>query len=82
MDPWLFLREFLNQTPSHIRTLTLSFKQIELIMRARLPPEAYKSNKEWLDFAGIPRTWGRLPAWRAGPVNVEEEWVTFTRIGP
>lgn len=82
MPEWMFLRRFLELCPYHVRSLTLSFEQIEMIIGVKLPPEAYRSEETWTDMDGIPRTWGRLPAWRAGPINLREHWVTFTRIGP
>ena len=36
------LKRFLDGTPAHINSLTLSFAQIDLVIAARLPAGAYK----------------------------------------
>jgi len=74
------LKEFLDLTPRHISCVTFSFSQIELIIRDKLPPGAYKYREGWSNHSGFARARGWLPDWRSGPVNVEEQWVTFTRI--
>lgn len=73
------LKQFLDCTPEHIDELTLSFRQIELIIATELPPGAYKYREGWANHKGFARARGWLPDWRTGPVNVEEQWVTFKR---
>lgn len=73
------LKRFLDGTPEHINELTLSFRQIELVIGDELPPGAYKYREGWANHKGFSRARGWLPDWRTGPVSVEEQWVTFKR---
>ena len=77
---WEPLKQFLDASPMHINSMTLSFAQIEQIINGQLPPGAYKYRAGWADHSGFARARGWLPDWRTGPVNLEEQWVTFTRV--
>ena len=52
------LKQFLDCTPEHIDELTLSFRQIELIIAAELPPGAYKYREGWANHEGNARARG------------------------
>jgi len=76
------LKQFLDLTPGHIDEVTLTFAQIELVIGDELPPGAYRHRAGWANDAGRPRARGWLPDWRAGPVDLEGQWVTFSRTSP
>ena len=73
------LKQFLDSTPDHIDSVTLSFAQIELVIGAGLPRGAYEYREGWVNHVGFARARGWLPEWRTGPVSVQGQWVTFTR---
>jgi hypothetical protein len=77
------LERFLRATPHHVQELTLSFKQIELILGSTLP----KSHLDWRQFwenqsdaASRPqaRAWTNA-GFRVSKVDQTGGWVTFTK---
>ena len=41
------LEDFMRKAPKHVTNITLSFEQIELIIRTSLPRSAYKYRQWW-----------------------------------
>jgi hypothetical protein len=78
------LRIFLENTPSAVSEMTLSFQQVESILGFVLPPSA-RRHRAWWGNPGSPRYHPHAQAWLAAgwkvdTVDQQAEWVLFRRV--
>ena len=84
MNKYTFLEQFLQATPQKLSCITLSFKQIELVIRSALPPAASKFRPWWANNSTSPSR--QCKSWMnagfkvdKGGVNLQQKWVRFRR---
>ena len=78
------LGEFLRKTPRNIDRVTLSFEQIELIIRATLPRWSEETYRAWWANQKDVSTRPQAKAWTQAGFAVDEverkqKWVRFVR---
>ena len=77
------LEDFLRKTPNHVRKVTLSFDQVEMIIRFSLPEAAYTYRQWWenqTDNKGRPQAKAWMGAgFKTSPKNINNAWVEFAR---
>jgi hypothetical protein len=76
------LEVYLQGLPASQREITLSFEQIERILKAKLPPSAYQYQAWWAN----QKTGSHVEAyawmdagWKVETVNFSNKWVRFVR---
>jgi len=78
------LKNYLLSLPDHQDETTLSFKELERILGANLPPSAYKYRAWWgNDKSSVhvnARAWMGA-GWLVDAFNLSEHWVRFVRQG-
>lgn len=76
------LGHYLHDLPANQKEVTLSFEQIERILKGRLPPSAYESRKWWEhETEGdhvTARAWSNA-GWKVDGLNLNEKWVKLVR---
>jgi hypothetical protein len=77
------LEQYLRDTPRNQKEVTLSFEQIEKIIRSKLPSSAY-GYPQWWEHATEgnhlnTRAWTSA-GWRIENLNLEQKWVTLVRV--
>lgn len=76
------LEHYLRELRSTQVEVTLSFGQIEEILKSKLPASAYEDNRWWEhETEGNhvnKRAWFNA-GWKVDEVNVKEKWVKYTR---
>jgi hypothetical protein len=76
------LEKHLRDLPSTQKEVTLSFAQIEAILKSKLPASAYEDNRWWEhETEGNhvnKRAWSTA-GWKVTEVNVKEKWARFER---
>ena len=80
----LHLKHILRDLPARRRQLTLSFEQIEQIVKSPLPASAYE-DRRWWDHEKegnhvSARAWANA-GWKVETVNFSEKWVKLVRVG-
>lgn len=77
------LNTYLSKTPSHLTHVVVSFTQIEQIIGAALPPNAYNPKGSWWRNTRTtrrPQSWAWLSAgWKQDIVSWNDNWVRFRR---
>ena len=77
------LKEYLVNLPENQNEITLSFEQIEKIIRDKLPPAAYRHRAWWSNEKhGVhvnAHAWMDA-GWKVDTVNLRDNWVRFVRI--
>jgi hypothetical protein len=80
------LEKFLGATPTHIQEITLSFVQIEMIIRERLP-NSHLDHQQWWENQTDTSNRPQARAWLNAGFEVKDfkqdkasGWVTFSRI--
>ncbi|OQC58834.1 MAG: hypothetical protein BWX54_00908 [Verrucomicrobia bacterium ADurb.Bin018] len=77
------LKDYLIVTPTQIQTITLSFQQVEIIIRANLPPAARRFRAWWANqqVGSRPQAESWMNAgFKVDKVNFTGTCVTFKRI--
>src|SRR5574341_497779 len=76
------LEHYLRDLPANQKEVTLSFEQIERILKGKLPPSAYESQKWWEhETEGdhvTARSWSNA-GWKVDGLNLNEKWVKLVR---
>ena len=76
------LEKHLRDLPSNQKEVTLSFAQIEAILKSKLPDSAYEDNRWWEhETEGnhvSKRAWSTA-GWKVTEVNVKEKRARFVR---
>jgi hypothetical protein len=76
------LENYLRNLPASRRQVTLSFEQIEAILKTPLPASAYEDRRWWDHEKEGNHVNGRAWAnagWNVDTVNVSEKWVKLVR---
>jgi len=76
------LEKYLRGIPASQKEITLSFEQIEGILKSKLPSSAYE-DRRWWDKAKegnhvSARSWSNA-GWKVDEVNFNEKWVRLLR---
>lgn len=77
------LNNFLVNAPSPVQTITLSFQQVEIIIRAKLPDASRKYRPWWANqkVGNRPQAESWMKAgFKVDKVDLTCNWVKFTRI--
>ena len=78
------LEHYLYDLPASQREVTLSFEQIEKILKSPLPVSAYEDQRWWdHEKEGNhvnARAWANA-GWKVASLDVNEKWVTLVRSG-
>ncbi len=76
------LERYLRELPSTQKEVTLTFEQVETILKSNLPASAYEDERWWEhETEGNhvnKRAWSTA-GWRMDEVNVKEKWARFGR---
>jgi hypothetical protein len=76
------LEQYLRDLTSTQKEVTLSFVQIEEILKSKLPASAYEDNRWWEhETEGNhvnKRAWSTA-GWKVAEVDVKKKWARFTR---
>ena len=77
------LEKYLSDLPKSTHEITLSFEEIERILKFKLPPSAYESPKWWEhekegNHINM-RAWSNA-GWKVDSVDNEKTWVRFRRV--
>ena len=76
------LETYLRDLPASLREVTLSFDQIEGILKSRLPSSAYEYRQWWENEKEgnhvNARAWANA-GWKVDAVNFSENWVRLVR---
>jgi len=77
------LKNYLRDLPTGQRQVTLSFEQIEQILKSPLPSSAYE-DRRWWDHEKEgnhvnARAWANA-GWKVDTVNFGEKWVRLVRM--
>ena len=76
------LENYLRELPADQNEVTLSFEQIEEILKSKLPASAYEDERWWRhETEGNhvnKRAWANA-GWQVGTVNLHEKCVRFAR---
>lgn len=76
------LETYLRELPVSQKEVTLSFAQIEEILKSKLPASAYEDTRWWEHETEGNHVNGRAwsaAAWKVGEVNVHGKWARFAR---
>lgn len=77
------LETYLRSLPGGRKDITLSFAEIEDILKFRLPDSAYEDDRWWRhETEGNhvnKRAWANA-GWRVDSLDVNRKWVTFLRL--
>jgi hypothetical protein len=78
------LESHLRDLPDSQREVTLNFKQIESILKSKLPSSAYEDRRWWdHETEGNhinKRSWANA-GWKVESLDVKAKWVKFVRAG-
>ena len=76
------LELYLRDLPATQKEATMSFKQIETILKSKLPASAYEDNRWWEhETEGNhvnQRAWAAA-GWKVDEVDVKKKWTRFVR---
>ena len=77
------LENYLRDRPGNQNEVKLSFAEIERILKSKLPPSAYESQKWWEhETEGNhvnKRSWSSA-GWKIESLDVNEKWVKLVRV--
>ena len=77
------LEQYLRDIPSSQRDVTLSFEQVEVILKFHLPASAYEDERWWRhEKEGNhvnARAWANA-GWQVAEVHFNPTWVRFVRV--
>jgi hypothetical protein len=76
------LEDYLKELPSTQKEVTLSFAQIEEILKSKLPASAYEDNRWWeheREGNHVNKRGWSTAGWKVAEVNVQAKWARFVR---